>query len=228
MAAKRGTRVSTKAPKKTTTAKPSTIADEDESASTTTLPTPSLSAEPQPPSTTTSPCSDGSNVPELPPADDTTSEADQDNETSAPPKTSSDVEGQQTREADQPDEELGGEKARSDVNPPQAVEQEPHRAPHTPQRTDRHELVDRPPIQINTPPSKPKAEVRIRDVEHDQIIDKVYMGTAVLCVAALDPIWPVNKSKPQASKSPLHPQLLMADTDDRVNMGLSDPSTGHT
>jgi hypothetical protein len=66
----------------------------------------------------------------------------------------------------------------------------------TAHRTSRGELVRRTPspTQIDTPPSK-QVDRRIRDVQRDHIIDKVYLGTAVLCVAALNPIWPVSKPK---------------------------------
>jgi hypothetical protein len=80
-----------------------------------------------------------------------------------------------------------------DSGPPQTPQR-----PGTPKRAPSAgslKLVDGQPKPIQTPPKKVKTPTSIRDVQRSKVVDKHRMGTAVLCVAALDPIWPVSQGK---------------------------------
>jgi hypothetical protein len=56
--------------------------------------------------------------------------------------------------------------------------------------------------QHDTPPKKPEASTTLHDVRRSEIVNQFRIGTAVLCVAALNPIWPVNEPKQPASDPP--------------------------
>src|SRR5436305_3146025 len=60
--------------------------------------------------------------------------------------------------------------------------------PTTPRSTDLRKSTPKGPKPIQTPPKPAKKDVHIRDIERGKTVDKFLLGTAVLCVAAFDPI----------------------------------------
>lgn len=96
--------------------------------------------------------------------------------------------------------------------------------PSTP-RTERStgtRVATRPgPKPVQTPPKTPKKIIHIRDIETSKTVEKFLLGTAVLCVAALDPIWPVSILDLPIKH--YHLQLLMTDAGTRAKRDHSGP-----
>jgi hypothetical protein len=94
--------------------------------------------------------------------------------------------------------------------------------PRTERSTDTR-IATRPgPKPVQTPPKTPKKIIHIRDIETSKTVEKFLMGTAVLCVAALDPIWPVSTLDLLIQY--YHLQLLMTDAGTREKMDHSGAS----
>jgi hypothetical protein len=90
---------------------------------------------------------------------------------------------------------------------PIPASEQPPNSPVTPTRFPRPdaEIVLSTRGQVDTPPIKKKSDSHLNDFRRSKIVDKFRIGTAILCVAALDPIWPVTKQKkrPLSSPSPI-------------------------
>jgi hypothetical protein len=145
----------------------------------------------------------------------------------APTKSNSDAAG----ETDGPGNERAPDQPSNNPEASTIVDDKPtHNSsrPSTP-RTERStdtRIATRPGSKpVQTPPKTPKKVIHIRDIETSKTVEKFLMGTAVLCVAALDPIWPVS-----ILDLPIkyyHLQLLMTDAGTRekmVHSGASIPN----
>jgi hypothetical protein len=142
----------------------------------------------------------------------------------APTQSSSDApsESGETDREGAPDQPVDDLEASTIANGKPTQSSSQPSTPRTGRSTDTRVATRPGPNPVQTPPKTPKKIIHIHDIETNKTVDKFLMGTAVLCVAALDPIWPVSILDFPIKYYDL--QLLMTDAGTREKMGHSGPS----